>query len=206
MKSLPILLRSAFVLTVSVLLFSGCDGRRETREILNMPDMHFSYAYKAQEENPFAKKGPMMLPPEGTVPVNFIPYTISNEQADTLAMALENPLTPTQEVLLTGQKYYNIYCMPCHGAAGDGHGTVVKANVGMPMPPKLYSDKIRNEWTDGRIYHVLTVGQGNMPAYNTKIDPEKRWAIIHYVRALGDAFEKQSTASTSSEPTTNGRS
>ncbi len=188
-------------LMLTVLAISACDGRRETREILNMPDMHFSYAYKAQEENPFAKSGPMMLPAEGTVPVNFVPYTITNEEADTKAMALQNPLPRTPEVMLTGEKYYNVYCISCHGAAGDGHGTVIRANAGMPMPPKLYSDKIRQEWTDGRLYHVLTVGQGNMPAYNTKISVEKRWAIIHYVRSLGDAFEA-TTASTPNSSTT----
>lgn len=198
---------ASFVLRSTALLLvlgslAACDGRRETREILNMPDMHFSYAYKAQEENPFAKKGPMMLPAEGTIPVNFVPYTITNDEADTKAMALVNPLPPTPEVLLTGEKYYNIYCIVCHGAAGDGHGTVIRANAGMPMPPKLYSDKIRKEWTDGRIFHVITVGQGNMRPYNTKVDVEKRWAIIHYVRSLGDAYEASQTAAAAPSATT----
>lgn len=197
-----IVLRGSMLLLAAAFV-SACDGRRETREILNMPDMHFSYAYKAQEENPFAKHGSMMVPAEGTIPVNFIPYTITNDEADTKAMALENPLPSTPEILLTGEKYYNIHCMPCHGAAGDGHGTVIKANAGMPIPPKLYSDKIRKEWTDGRIYHVITVGQGNMPSYKTRINSETRWAVIHYVRSLGDAFEaKTTTASATSEDQT----
>jgi len=177
----------ASLLAVCVVVLSGCDGRRETREFLLMPDMHFSPAIKAQEPDPFNEGGKMRMPVEGTVPVGFHPYTITNEEADTVAMALENPLSPTIDVLRTGRKYYNIYCTPCHGSTGAGDGSVIKTLSGMPQPPSLYEEKIRDEWTDGRIYHVITVGQGNMPAYNAKMTPEKRWAVIHYVRALGRA-------------------
>jgi mono/diheme cytochrome c family protein len=51
------------------------------------------------------------------------------------------------------------------------------------MPPVLFSDKVVN-WTDGRLYHTITMGQGLMPSYATQILPEQRWAIVHYVRAL----------------------
>ncbi len=169
------------------LVLSGCDGKRETREILLMPDMHFSPAVKAQEPDPVNEGGKMRTPPEGTIPVGFHPYTITNEEADTLAMQNENPLPLSIETLRTGRKYFNIYCTPCHGATGMGDGTVVRALAGLPQPPSLYSDKIIDEWTDGRIFHVITVGQGNMPAYNTRLTPEKRWAVVHYVRALGRA-------------------
>lgn len=183
------MIRSVAVFVCAVAL-TACDGQRETREILNMPDMHFSPSYKAQEENPYADNGAMMLPPEGTIPVNFVPYTITDAEADEKASQIPNPLPKTEAVLKTGQKYYEIHCIVCHGPAGDGLGSVIKANVGMPMPPKLYSEKIRTEWTDGRIFHVITNGQGNMPAYNARIKTENRWAIIHYLRAMGEAWEE----------------
>lgn len=164
-------------------LLTACDGRRDTREVLNMPDMHFQESFKAQEPNPWAPNGTMMTPPEGTVPVNYQPYTIGDLQADELASKLENPLPATEDVLRVGHKYYGVFCISCHGETGNGMGKVVTANAGMPIPPSLYSEKLRNEWTDGRIFHVITRGQGNMPAYN-RIDPDKRWAIIHYVRSL----------------------
>lgn len=50
-------------------------------------------------------------------------------------------------------------------------------------PPVLYSAKVRR-WPEGRLFHVITLGQGNMPGYGYAISPEKRWAIVHYVRAL----------------------
>ena len=39
-------------------------------------------------------------------------------------------------------------------------------------------------WGDGHIFHVITKGQGVMPSYAQQIQPEDRWAVIHYVRAL----------------------
>ena len=70
------------------------------------------------------------------------------------------------------------------------------------MPPKLYSEKIRNEWSDGRIFHVITVGQGNMPAYAARIESDKRWAIIHYVRSLGDAWEAENMSTDAEDAAT----
>ncbi|MDK2972700.1 MAG: hypothetical protein PWP23_2455 [Candidatus Sumerlaeota bacterium] len=164
-------------------MLTGCDGRRETREVLNMPDMHFQQSFKPQEPNPWAENGTMMTPPEGTVPIGFQPYTIGDLEADELASKLQNPLEPTEDVLRVGRKYYGVFCIGCHGETGNGMGNVVTVNAGMPIPPSLYSEKLRSEWTDGRIFHVITRGQGNMPPYD-RIDPDKRWAIIHYVRSL----------------------
>lgn len=178
----------AAVVAVVAMALAGCDGRRESRELLNMPNMHFSPAVKAQEPDPLTPHGETRMPPPGTVPVNYVPYTISDADADAVASKLENPLPATREVLLTGEKYYGIHCLPCHGPNGQGDGKVILALAGMPMPPSLTSDKIQHQWTDGRIYHTITNGQGNMPQYRTKVESDKRWAIIHYIRSLGRAY------------------
>jgi len=160
---------------------SGCFRSRQQREWQYMPDMYVSPAVKAQEADPEAPgAGLMRVPPEGTVPAEgTIPYQLP--AADTLAaMALVNPLPVTAEVLAVGKKYFNIYCIVCHGPLGAGDGYIVPK---LPKPPELYSPKVRL-WTDGRIYHVITHGQGNMPSYKTSIDPNTRWAIIRYLRAV----------------------
>lgn len=179
---------------VAMAMLSGCDGRRESRELLNMPDMHFSHAVKAQEPDPFTPHGAMRMPPKGTVPVNYVPYTITDAEADTVAAKLENPLPATSAVLLTGEKYYGIHCLPCHGPNGQGDGKVILALAGMPMPPSLTSEKITKQWSDGRIYHTITNGQGNMPQYRTKVSSDKRWAIIHYIRSLDLAYNTTAEA------------
>lgn len=174
----------AVAVCFSALVLAGCDEQRQVREFLWTPDMHFSPAIKAQEPNPWSETGAMFLPVEGTVPIGFEPYTISDMEADELASALPNPLPRSIEVLNIGQRYYHVYCVSCHGDTGDGLGSVVRARAGMPQPPSLFDDKLVDDWSDGRIFHVLTAGQGNMPAYNTKMTAEQRWAVVHYVRSL----------------------
>lgn len=168
------------ILTVLLCLTgTACIRSRDQREIAYMPDMYYSPAIKAQEADS-GGLSLMRLPAAGTVPQGaLVPYPFA--AADTLeAMAMLNPLPRSAEVLAVGQKYFNIYCIVCHGPRGAGDGYIVPK---LPKPPELYSVKVRS-WTDGRLYHVITNGQGNMPAYKTSIDPATRWAIIHYLRAI----------------------
>lgn len=182
--------RSSLLAAALGVALLGCsDGERKVAQIEYTPDMYRNPAVKAQEEDPLNPGRPgMRTPPVGTVPRGYTPYTIT--QATILeSTKLVNPLPRTPEVLKAGQKYYNIHCAPCHGDKGNGYG-LVAAKITQQVP-SLYSDKMMAkdkkdaEWlADGRIFDVITRGQGNMPAYGPRIEPEKRWAIIHYIRAL----------------------
>jgi len=52
-----------------------------------------------------------------------------------------------------------------------------------PIPKSLHSEDMLR-WKDGHLFHVITKGQGVMPSYAQQIQPEDRWAVILYVRAL----------------------
>jgi mono/diheme cytochrome c family protein len=39
-------------------------------------------------------------------------------------------------------------------------------------------------YSDGRIYHIITTGQNVMPSYSRQITKEERWAIVDYIRVL----------------------
>jgi len=156
---------------VGVMMVSGC--RHEKPNVIYMPDMVYSPAFKAQ------KIGSMRMPVEGTVPRDFEPYPYKNDP-EAAGKALKNPLKPTAAILNRGQYVFNINCKVCHGPKGMGDGTIVPK---FPRPPSLQSDKVRT-WPDARIYHVITMGQNLMPKYDKQIIPEDRWAVIHYVRAL----------------------
>jgi mono/diheme cytochrome c family protein len=70
----------------------------------------------------------------------------------------------------------------CHGARADGKGPVHEKFQGLIK--SLLTTHAR-EFSDGRIYHVITAGQGVMGAYEAQIqNPEWRWAIVSYVRSL----------------------
>ena len=168
---LRILLVSTLLVSIVLVNIVGC--RHEQPNVIYMPDMVYSPAYKAQSE------GSMRMPVKGTVPRNFesYPYFDNPEEA---GRALKNPLKPTESVLKRGQHLFNTYCIVCHGPAGEGDGTIVPK---FPRPPSLQSDKVRT-WSDGRMYHVMTAGQNLMPSYASQIAPGDRWAVIQYVRAL----------------------
>ncbi len=182
---LPVLLAAV------ALLASACAPDPERREREFMPDMYRNPAVKAQDEFDYFRTGSAMLvPPEGTIPRGFEPYPFGIAERDKAA-GLENPLPVSRRMLETGRKYYNIHCMICHGVTGSGDGqtTLVHQEAGMPVPPPLYSQSIREEWTDGELFHVISMGQGQMPGYRDRISREHRWAIVHYTRALGLAAD-----------------
>jgi mono/diheme cytochrome c family protein len=81
-----------------------------------------------------------------------------------------------------GEKIFHNICRTCHGPRGDADGPIVGAGL-FPAPPSLHTKQAR-EFTDGRIFHVITVGQQKMPSYATTLAPDERWAVILYVRAL----------------------
>lgn len=167
---------------VALMLLTGCKTKKTT-QLEYMPDMARQISVRAQEADPTAPNGiGMRQIPAGTVPRDYQPYTLG--LADTMdANKLVNPLPRTEDVLETGKKYYDTYCIVCHGARGGGDGFIIPK---FTQPPSLYSDKLLN-WPDGRIYHVITLGQGLMASYATQLLPEQRWAVIHYIRALRKA-------------------
>ncbi len=147
--------------------------RHEKPNVVYMPDMVYSPAVKAQTF------GQMRMPVPGTISRNFEPYPYPHD-AEKAGRELKNPLIPTKKVLLRGKRVYQINCLPCHGNEGFGDGPVVPK---FPRPLSLQSDKVRN-FTDGRIYHTVTMGQNLMPSYASEVDSSDRWAVIHYIRVL----------------------
>ncbi len=163
----------SMVLTVTLAGLAACSGTREVPAYEYMANMMDSPAIKAQEQ-------PMRRPPAGTEPIGFIPYPFTKDQGDLAGRSLTNPLPRTLKVFKRGASQFNTYCAVCHGHNGAGKGSIVPK---FPQPPALFSKKVVS-WPDGRIFHVITRGQNLMPAYDFKIAPDDRWAIVHYVRAL----------------------
>ncbi len=118
-------------------------------------------------------------PVVGTVARGYMPYEFSNEP-ELAGEVLINPLIPNEMNLALGKKKYDVYCSPCHGDFGDGDS---RLRGQFPNPPSLHSEKVRN-WSDGRIFHVITMGQNIMPSYSSQLTREEKWATILYVRAL----------------------
>lgn len=90
------------------------------------------------------------------------------------------PLEVTNELMAQGQQKYDIFCAVCHGAAGDGNGVTKPYGV---LAANYHDDRLRNE-SDGYLFDVISNGKGLMFGLKDRLNPEERWAIILYVRAL----------------------
>jgi mono/diheme cytochrome c family protein len=90
-------------------------------------------------------------------------------------------LAVNQQFIEHGKERYTIYCLPCHGAVGDGNG--ITKQYGMGATPSYHDDRLR-KIAEGEIFNTITNGKGNMLPYADKLTPEDRWAVISYVRAL----------------------
>lgn len=155
-------------------LLAGCERARQ--------DMYDQPKYK-----PFARSdrfgdGTSARPlPDHTVPAPGGPFadTSSGRRQDDAPGAAQPALTLQQ--LQRGQSRYEIYCMPCHSATGDGDGMVVRR--GFPRPPSFHTDALRAA-PDTLLYDVISHGSGPMAAYAAQLPPPDRWAVVAYLRAL----------------------
>jgi mono/diheme cytochrome c family protein len=132
-------------------------------------------------------------PVPGTVPVTYYSYPYPKDDeantkfAEKHGREVASPLDVAaveqrRAAMERGKEIWTRICQTCHGVKADGDGPIVGPDL-FPAPPTLRSKGAKG-YKDGHIYHVITRGQKKMPAYGDVLDPEERWAVILYVRAL----------------------
>lgn len=165
-----------------LLLLGACSAKHKEPNLELIQDMRDQPALKEQDYDPSHPHGlAMRTPPAGTIPQGYSPYRYKNDPG-LAEKELKNPLASDKAVLERGRDRFEIYCGVCHGEQGRGDGPVAPRMA--LKPPPLISDKVRN-YKDGRIYHIITAGQGVMGSYATQIPNSRdRWAIVNYVREL----------------------
>ncbi|MBK8901633.1 MAG: cytochrome c [Anaerolineaceae bacterium] len=156
-----------------LLLLAGCEEM----------EMEDQARYEPLEASQFFPDGQASRP----ILAEVVPRT-AYDLSDPVYSGLEDgepvltvPLPLTAELLEQGQAQYNIFCSPCHGLSGDGSGMIVQR--GFPAPPTFHSERLRQA-PDGHYFDVISNGFGLMYEYGTRVEPEGRWAIIAYIRAL----------------------
>ncbi|MBK7857510.1 MAG: cytochrome c [Archangiaceae bacterium] len=108
-------------------------------------------------------------PPAGTVP---------RERA----LERERPAPAiTLALLEKGRHRYDSVCATCHGLTGEADTLAAQGFTRRPVPP-LHEPKLK-EKSDDRVFEVITLGSGAMPAF-PEIPADERWAVVGYVRAL----------------------
>jgi mono/diheme cytochrome c family protein len=145
--------------------------------------MHDQPKYEPLESSAFFRDGQASRPlVEGTVARGQLQdddhlYTgkVNGQPATTF------PFPITGAMMDRGQQRYNVYCAPCHDRVGNGVGMIVRR--GYRQPQSFHIDRLRAA-PPGHFYDVITNGFGAMPDYRAQIQPEDRWAVVAYIRAL----------------------
>jgi mono/diheme cytochrome c family protein len=164
----------------------------EVRNLEFFPDMSTSPALESQSFAPGSAEGvpvfadglgqqPLVagVVPRGTLPFR---YEKTDEEAQRAGRELTNPFAKDDAAALTrGAEVYRIHCVPCHDATGAGLGAAVMRGMQQP-PPFKGANAMQME--DGRMFHLLTLGRGNMPPLQGRIDADDRWRAVLHVRAL----------------------
>jgi mono/diheme cytochrome c family protein len=176
-------LPAALLTTSLATSLAGCERAKQ--------DMYDQPRYKPYAASALFADGASARPlPAGTVAHANGPFADSTggrAGAAAVRQSLRDEAAPAMpypvdmRLLRRGQDRYAIYCLPCHGPAGDGDGLVVRR--GFPAPPSYHGDRLRAA-PDRHIYDVITRGYGIMYPYADRLDPGDRWAVVAYVRAL----------------------
>jgi len=183
------------VCVVGILGFRGSQFRKPPLRIF--PDMENQLKLKhPQAPSSFFDNGRVsQLPVPGTIaravpvqtvagpalPHQEVPFNTGMMPGTTNFVEF-NQLPITAELLKRGQRQFNIYCSPCHGAGADGNGITRKLGA-MAVVANLHDRRIV-EMTDGELFYVITKGRNLMGAYGAIVEPQDRWAVVAYLRAL----------------------
>jgi mono/diheme cytochrome c family protein len=167
-----------------------------------LPDMVESVPRDAQAPVPALADGQALdlRPPDGSIARGYLPlgYAATPEEALRAGAELHSPFAADDvDALTRGEFIYTNFCTVCHGPSGAGDGPVTRR--GVPPPPSLLMPHAL-EMRDGQMFHVISMGQGNMAAYASQVERLDRWKAIRYVRSLQAAPPADMAAAAAAEP------
>lgn len=167
-------------------------AKSEKTRVHVVGDMDWQLKFQAQQPHPFFADGRAERPeiPE-TVAVGHLredDHLYRGKEQDTWARTFPTSIEPSADALGRGKEKFGVYCAPCHGFAGDGDGPIsVRAQElaeGTWVPPtNMHQDYLR-QMPVGQLFDTVTHGIRNMAGYGQLIEPEDRWKIVMYLRAL----------------------
>ncbi len=133
-----------------------------------------------RQQNRYDVYGPAALWPDGSEARPLPEGVVARGDIARAQEAAQAPVADAN-LLRRGQERYQIFCSPCHGAAGFGDGMIVAR--GFPAPPSYHTARLRAAPAQ-HFFDVITNGYGVMYSYAARVPPRDRWAIIAYIRAL----------------------
>ena len=107
-------------------------------------------------------------------------------------VGLENPFPASMENISEGKKLYQMQCLLCHGASGEGDGPANKQLV--PHPANLAITRKLPIATDAFFFWTLSEGGKllgtAMPAFGDRLSDKEIWQVTHYINRDIDLREE----------------
>jgi mono/diheme cytochrome c family protein len=115
------------------------------------------------------------------------PHTRNTRSAPSRQQKKTNPLPPSAENLMAGEKLYRkdakpTACYLCHGRRGNGNGSLApKLN---PPPRNFTCAETMNEISDGQLFWIIKNGSRGttMPAHEATLRDKEIWQLVHFIR------------------------
>lgn len=184
-------MKYSIILGVYTMALFSCKSDPLSPGFEYMPDMYRSKSvetygeYKNQDIQNNDHQMGARKPVAGTVARGYDIYPFPNtmEGYEAAGMQLKNPIPLTPEVLAEGQVLYGKFCVHCHGESGKGDGSITKSSK-WPGPPPAYDGPQLANLPEGKMFHTITYGKGNMGSHASQLTQQERWKLIHYVQKL----------------------
>lgn len=101
---------------------------------------------------------------------------------DAYPTTYQRPAVPYQAGSITaGAATYREHCAACHGPGGAGDGP---AGAALSPPPADLRAHHAAVHTAGDLFWWITHGLRQMPAFGGRLDAERRWDLVNFIRAL----------------------
>ncbi|MBD3383084.1 MAG: cytochrome c [candidate division Zixibacteria bacterium] len=103
--------------------------------------------------------------------------SIHHHAEDTVLSNLQD-----SSMLLSGFKYYDSLCLPCHGAIGISRERFA---LGMyPLPPELIEEV--GEWSPAELFWITKNGikLTGMPAFGELLGDQDIWSLVAFMQKL----------------------
>jgi mono/diheme cytochrome c family protein len=166
-----------------MILVASChnDANPNYQYFPNMYEAVSAETYATAPVDVFKNGNEGQLPALGSINRGFEPFDYANTpEGYALAKAnLVSPLTVEERNSDKGKELFDIYCISCHGATGDGKGKLVEREKFLGVPN--YKDR---EITEGSIFYVETYGLNAMGSHANQMSTHERWLVADYVLKL----------------------
>lgn len=186
--------KSKYLMSLLVLgsMITSCTEDPNSPGVEYMPDMYRSPAIEVYVDYTNSEVQSARLPVAGTIPFSVdptkaqfnMPYAYANtsEGYEAAGANLLSPIETAKRSIEAGAVLYTKFCMHCHGETGQGDGGVV-TNGGFPPPPAYNGAALKN-LPEGKMFHSITYGKGQMGSHSSQLSKEDRWKIVQYVKVL----------------------